>query len=650
MSNVGYATLQVIPSAKGFGRALDGQVSSPLGESGRKGGKRFGGGLIAGLKGPMLALGGTLAAAGIGTFLKGAIGAASDLNETGTKIEAIFGQKASQALQKYAADSARSLGQSKQAALDAAATFGVFGKSAGLTGTDLVGFSTKLTTLATDMASFGNTSPEEAVTALSAALRGEAEPIRKYGVLLDAMSIKNEAVRLGIIKSTKEALTPQARVLAVQSLIMKQTTDQQGDFARTSGGLANQQRILAAQFTNLKTKIGSAFLPIAVKVVSLLNSKLFPAFEAIGKIVSVFWGAFTGHSELNEFGGFLKTVNNAGVKVYETFQKLTGGTAGVQAKFSAFRAVLAQVWATLKPLVLQLVDLWRTLVAAIVPAVMSVYTSIATALVPILQALADTFQRNIAPALSHLIEVLKMVLPPIIKIIAWVLKLAIAILKVVLPPLLKLAGWLIGTLFHVLANLITWIVDVVKAIGKIGSAIGGAVKWFGRFLSGAKDKVGALYEWLVGLPDRIIHKLGDLGKTLLSAGGDLISGFIQGIKDKAGDLVNAIKDSITNKLPGFVKKALGISSPSKVFADLGKWSILGYADGIAKHSGAVTSALGAAIAPPRAPDIAAGGGVAGGLAAMASTPVTVPLYLDGEKVAESVFTIGGREYGYGRKV
>lgn len=191
---------------------------------------------------------------------------ASDLAETQSKVNQIFGAEGAAALEKFSDSAAKNLGQSKQAALDGAATFGIFGKAAGLSGADLAGFSTEMSTLASDMASFNNTSPEEAVQAIGAALRGESEPIRSYGVMLDDATLKSKAMELGIIKTTKNALTPQQKVLAAQAAILEQTKDQQGDFARTSDGLANKQRILKAQMEDLGTKIGVKVLPAMVAV------------------------------------------------------------------------------------------------------------------------------------------------------------------------------------------------------------------------------------------------------------------------------------------------------------------------------------------------------------------------------------------------
>ena len=113
----------------------------------------------------------TAAAIEVGKFLVSTIEPASDLAETANKINVVFGDAAA-SINDFAANAATNLGQTQQAALDGAATFGVFGKSAGKSGDDLAEFSTSLVTLSSDLASFYNTSPEQAIEAIGAALRG----------------------------------------------------------------------------------------------------------------------------------------------------------------------------------------------------------------------------------------------------------------------------------------------------------------------------------------------------------------------------------------------------------------------------------------------------------------------------------------------
>jgi predicted nucleic acid-binding Zn-ribbon protein len=232
------------------------------------------------------------AAAAIGTItqvIAPAIRAASDFEEATSKVNVIFG-RASKSVKDFANTAARELGQSKQSVLDAAGAFGTFGKAAGLAGEDLSTFTTDFVTLSTDLASFNNTSPEEAVQAIGAALRGEAEPLRRFGVLLNDATLKAEAMNLGIYDGSG-ALTAQQKILAAQAAIYKQTGDAQGDFARTADNLANKQRTLSALFKDFQIQLGQKLLPAAtdfanglVKINDAFSNMPSPAQKAIDKL------------------------------------------------------------------------------------------------------------------------------------------------------------------------------------------------------------------------------------------------------------------------------------------------------------------------------------------------------------------------------
>jgi len=210
-------------------------------------------------------------------FVGDAIKLASDLGETSSQVGVIFG-KSADSIRSWAATASTSLGQSTQQAMEAAATFASFGKAAGLSGNSLVGFSKDLVQLATDFASFKNTSVEEAITAIGSALRGESEPIRKFNVFLDEATLKAEAMKLGLYDVTG-ALDAQTKSLAAYNLIIKQSGDAQGDFARTQDGLAAQTKILSAEFTNLKTALGEGLITPTSTVVSSINEGFIPAMK-----------------------------------------------------------------------------------------------------------------------------------------------------------------------------------------------------------------------------------------------------------------------------------------------------------------------------------------------------------------------------------
>lgn len=204
---------------------------------------------------------------------------ASNLNETIAKTGVIFGDSTDQ-LVAFSRTAADTFGQSQQQALDAASTFATFGKAAGLSDNELVDFSTSLTELSSDFASFFNTSPEDAITAIGAALRGESEPIRRYGVLLNDAALKQRAMAMGIYDGTG-ALTAQQKTLAAYSEILAQSTDAQGDFERTQDGLANKSRTLRANLQDLSATIGQNLLPVVNDYVTA-GTKLVDQLQETG--------------------------------------------------------------------------------------------------------------------------------------------------------------------------------------------------------------------------------------------------------------------------------------------------------------------------------------------------------------------------------
>jgi hypothetical protein len=231
--------------------------------------------------GAALALVGAAAGAMAIKVGKEAIAAASDLAESTSKVGVIFGD-VSDEIRKFAAQAATSLGQTRIQAQNAASTFATFGKAAGLTGQDLSKFSIEFVRLASDLASFNNTSVDQAINALGAALRGEAEPIRAYGVLLNDATLKAKAMEMGIYSGTG-TLTAQQKVLAAHQVVLSQTTDAQGDFARTADGMANSQKILTARLEEAKITLGEALLPIALNVVNFFNDKFLPIIESLSR-------------------------------------------------------------------------------------------------------------------------------------------------------------------------------------------------------------------------------------------------------------------------------------------------------------------------------------------------------------------------------
>jgi len=175
------------------------------------------------LGGAILGAGAAFAAKAIGSTIE----AASALNEQVSKSKVIFGASEFR-VRNFAKTAVKSFGLSTKAATEAASTFAQFGKGAGLAGKELANFSTDLVGLAADMASFNDASVEDALTAIAAGLRGESEPLRAFGVMLDDATLKARALEMRLY-SGSGALSQNASRLAAQAEMMLQTSYQAGD-------------------------------------------------------------------------------------------------------------------------------------------------------------------------------------------------------------------------------------------------------------------------------------------------------------------------------------------------------------------------------------------------------------------------------------
>jgi len=220
-----------------------------------------------------------LSTAAITAGLAKSIQAASDLNEEVAKSRQLFGA-ASGAVESWAQTTADGIGVARVQALAATGTFGNLFSTVGLGQEAAAGMSQELVQLAADLASFNNADISDVLAAIRSGLIGEAEPLRRYGVLLSEARVQQLAMATTGKGNVKE-LTNQEKALARFNIILQDTTSAQGDFARTSDGLANQTRILRAQLNDLSADLGTKLLPGMVAVVRGAND-LIDAFTQAG--------------------------------------------------------------------------------------------------------------------------------------------------------------------------------------------------------------------------------------------------------------------------------------------------------------------------------------------------------------------------------
>lgn len=206
--------------------------------------------------------------------------AASDLQQAVGGTEAIFG-KAGATIDRYAKTSAKSVGLSKRAFRELTSQIGGLLNGLGFTQEESAKTSVSLTQLGADLAATFGGKPEEAVQALGAALRGEFNPLERFGVSLRVSQINLKAVELGLAESTTQ-VDGNARAQAALALITEQTANAQGQFGREANTAAGKEARLTAQLEDQRAKIGKGLLPVWTAVLDLLGgaTELFDQLPA----------------------------------------------------------------------------------------------------------------------------------------------------------------------------------------------------------------------------------------------------------------------------------------------------------------------------------------------------------------------------------
>jgi hypothetical protein len=225
-------------------------------------------------------IGVAFSAAAVLNFAKQSVMASSNMEESLTKVAVVFGEGAAE-VEKFGRNAAENLGISNQKALEATGTYGNLFQAFGLGQGESQKMSTSLVQLASDMASFNNTSVDDAILALRSGLSGETEPLKRFGVALSEVRLKEEAMRMGLIKTMSGTLPVAAKSQAAYALIMRDTALAQGDYARTADGTANTMKTLQARFEDAKVAVGDALIPAFRGLLGILNL-LIPVLTAIG--------------------------------------------------------------------------------------------------------------------------------------------------------------------------------------------------------------------------------------------------------------------------------------------------------------------------------------------------------------------------------
>jgi SLT domain-containing protein len=460
-------------------------------------------------------------------FTSGSIEAASDLGESVNAVQQIFGNSQKTILD-WGKQNANAFGLSQQAFNELATPLGAGLKNAGLSLQDTSKWTIDLTKRASDMASVFNTSVPDALEAIQAGLRGEADPLERYGVGLSAAKVQAEAMaETG--KKGASSLTSQELATARLNLIMKQTSATSGDFQRTSGGLANATRIQEARMKDLQAEIGQKLLPAKLLLVKaeagfadILANKVIPAIE--------------------KFSGWLKKNPDLvrtfavviGVVLAAAFYSWAAGAAAAAAATIAATWPIILIVAALAAVAAALVyaynhsEKFRTVVQAVVAAVVKAFHWLADAIGKVIEWIKDHWG-----TISHIL------MTPI-RIAVGYIKLQWLIIKSTAEFALKAVIFLFVTL-----------------PGKIRSSVGDLRKLLidkgHDVIQGFWDGLKAIWNkvtgWVGGLAGWIKSHKGpiDFDRRLLEpAGQAIMNGLWNGLKAGAGPIGGWLKEVTGN--------------------------------------------------------------------------------------------------------
>ena len=188
---------------------------------------------------------------------------ASDLQEVQNVVDVTFGESAG-TINDWSRQAATAFGLSELSAKQYTGTMGAMLKSSGIADDAIVQMSTDLVGLSGDFASFFNLANEDAFAKIRSGISGETEPLKQLGINMSVANLEAYALSQGIKKSYS-AMTQAEQVTLRYNYLLSVSADAQGDFARTSDSLANQQRVTKLAIQNLGTAIGSRLVPAMTK-------------------------------------------------------------------------------------------------------------------------------------------------------------------------------------------------------------------------------------------------------------------------------------------------------------------------------------------------------------------------------------------------
>jgi hypothetical protein len=340
-----------------------------------------------------------------------------------------------------------------------------------------------------------------------------------------------------------------------------------GAAATAADTAAGKQKKLQLQMGELQEQIGAGLIPVQEKL------------TAIGlKVV----GYFAKHSGVAKIlAGVLAVVAvavlavnaamalNPAVLVVAGLALLVGALIAAYQKSAQFRAIVQQVAGFITGTVVPALQaLARFIVTQVVPAVVRIAQQIAAKLRPALASAAQFVNGALVPAIKKVAAKFREWWPTIQRVIVFVIKLYgkllvfyATVLGKVIPIVIKVASFILTKVVPAVIDFVAAVVKIIKKLVEFGTSLGRAAGKVVEFARKVGAKVAEVVAFFIGLPAKVIGAVGDLGQTLYNAGADLISGFLDGIKDKFEEVKDFVGGAVS-AIPGLKVRGTGGTSGS----------------------------------------------------------------------------------------
>lgn len=213
------------------------------------------------------AVGITLSVAGIKSAIDGCVEVASSIEEMQNKFDVVFGDMRNE-VDKWAQEYSDAIGRNKNDIKTYLADQQNLLVGFGMTRQAGAEMAEQMTSLALDLASFGNMDETASVNAMTKAVMGESEAAKTLGAVLNDSTRAQAMATLGL-KGTYDKLDQLTKMQVNYQAILQQSPDAIGDCRRSLDSYESTKKRYIAKLKEIKTIVGQFFLPTYQKILSI---------------------------------------------------------------------------------------------------------------------------------------------------------------------------------------------------------------------------------------------------------------------------------------------------------------------------------------------------------------------------------------------